>query len=411
MKIITTTIKKGSLMKRFMMLFAVACVVLSVVSNRAYAELDTQTTQEVHKAVDEYLALKQKTPGQNLDSFLGTVKGGRITIGGELEYEFVDAQNDAAETEPHFQLDKFVLHPKVYLSDDIYLDAQLYFKPHGKTYLNEFHLVFDNLPFCNAYLDIGQYERQIKTHANRTTEDYPLIGTAFYRDDEYAISLGGGSSRMYWSLLVGDGLELGGKQVAEDASYKIIHDNRKEEDFTGLSEFNANIGYRHDYGKVGKVDLLLYYVYKELSDNDIEFLMDLPDYNGGHNEDNGYRYGFGVDYQIAGLRLYGQYIAAKDGTLERHGWYVQPSYKFKVPNVKYFSSHELLVRYGELDVDIDNTLDNPYTWDRQKITIALITDIYKNIKLKVERYINQEDTGDDEDVDNDEFMAQLEVKF
>jgi hypothetical protein len=385
--------------------------VLTLGEDTALAALDPPTKQEIQQAVDEYLAKKRAEEGV-LDKLLPTLKGGKLRLSGELEYEYKDVENDedTDEPEPHLALDKFALYPRVYLKDNIYLDMQLYFQPHKKTYINEFHIMFKNTSCpVNSYIDLGLFERQIKDHSHRDSEGYPLIGTAFWRDDEYAVRMGGEWSFLYWSFLVGDGLELGEKQTAEDSSYKIIHDDRKEDSFTGLSEVVANLGYRNDYGDLGKVDLLLFYVYKELSDEDVDFLRAIPGY-GSSGYDNGYRCGLGADYRIMGLRLYGQYITAEDGWLKRSGWYIQPSYKLKLEQAEYFKACEILFRYGKLDVDLWPDPSNSYTWNREKITLALITDVYENIKLKTEYYINNEDTGD-EDVDNDELLVQLEVKF
>ncbi len=391
---------------RTLFFLSIAVILILILGNNtALAEL----TPEMKQEIDAYLK-KKPAEKDTLDKLLTTKRGGKFSLAGELEYEYKDVQHDGAEPEPHLALDKFVLQPRVYLRDNVYVDVQLYFQPHHKTYINEIHVMFKDIPYKYTYVDVGLYEREIKNHSHRTSEDYPLIGTAFWRDDEYAVSLGGKWKYLYGSLLAGDGLALGKKQTAEDSSYKIIHDNNREDDFNGLNEFNANLGYRNDYGKLGKVDVLLFYVYKELSDSDIEFLMDIPGYSGDTDDDSGYRYGFGADYSIGGLRLYGQYIEAGDGELERSGWYIQPSYKLKLAQRDSFNAFEILFRYGELNVDVPADVTDSLTWDRNKFTIALISDVYKNIKLKTEYYLNDEDTGG-EDVANDEFLAQLEVKF
>jgi len=42
--------------------------------------------------------------------------------------------------------------------------------------------------------------------------------------------------------------------------------------------------------------------------------------------------------------------------------------------------------------------------------LAVIIDILKDSKLKLEYYINDEDIGG-KDIDNNEFLMQLEIKF
>jgi len=398
--------------RKFWVLWGVVCLgLLWLRLDGAWAELDAQTKEDVRQAVDEYLAEKEASGGL-VDRWLPTLRGGKFSLGGEMELEFRDTENDReiAEAEPHLALDKLVLQPKVKVGDGVSLDAQLFFQPHKKAYVNEFHVLFADLP-CPvvSYLDLGQFEREIKNHAHRTTEDYPLIGTAFWRDDEYAVSVGGEWRFLYWSVMVGDGFKLAGAQPAEDKSYKLIQDDRKEAGFDGLQEVDFNLGYRNDYGRWGKVDVLGFYVSGELSREDVEFLQTLPGY-GMSGDDKMYRYGVGMDYRLGGWRLYGQYITAKDGRLERYGWYVQPSYKLKLPQAEYFYGYEFLLRYGELRVDLAPDPASSYTWDRDKITLALITDVYKQVKLKTEYYVNGEDTGDAA-VDNDELLVQLEVKF
>lgn len=57
-----------------------------------------------------------------------------------------------------------------------------------------------------------------------------------------------------------------------------------------------------------------------------------------------------------------------------------------------------------------SSLTDSLTWDRNQITLAVIIDILKDSKLKLEYYINDEDIGG-KDIDNNEFLMQLEIKF
>jgi len=115
-------------------------------------------------------------------------------------------------------------------------------------------------------------------------------------------------------------------------------------------------------------------------------------------------------YNLGGFEVQTQYISAKDGELERRGWYIQPLYKIPV-GAKYLKSVTPFFRYGELDTrKIPAVFSDPLTWDRQKVTLALIADLIDQVKLKFEYKMNDEDTGGGE-VDNDEFVGQLEMKF
>ena len=108
--------------------------------------------------------------------------------------------------------------------------------------------------------------------------------------------------------------------------------------------------------------------------------------------------------------MIGQYLKAKDGCLDRTGWFVQPSYKVTVPKWQRFNGYEFVYRYNDLDVDLPNDPADFLTWNRQQQIFALIISAYKNVKLKTEVFINDEDTGAD-DIENDEFLTQLEIKF
>lgn len=77
---------------------------------------------------------------------------------------------------------------------------------------------------------------------------------------------------------------------------------------------------------------------------------------------------------------------------------------------KFFTSVEPFIRYGCLNVDLPNVTANSLTWDREMTTLALLVNIVKNTKLKIEYYFNDEDTGG-ASVKNDEFLAQLEIMF
>ena len=112
---------------------------------------------------------------------------------------------------------------------------------------------------------------------------------------------------------------------------------------------------------------------------------------------------------IESLNLAGEYAQLKDGDLKRNGWYLQGSYKRKF-KWTYFCSFEPVIRYGQLDTDWAKSFAKPASWDREMLTVALITELAKNVKLKTEYYINDEKTGG-KGVNNDEFLMQLEFSF
>lgn len=352
-----------------------------------------------------------------------SVKGAKFELAGEIEWEFEDTTRDSKdggvdEREGHFQVDKMVLQPKIKFENHLKLSAQIYILE-GTASLNEVHAKFTDLDLPGKmWLDVGLYERWIKSHSKRTTEAYPLIGTAFWRDDANTVTVGGEYEDFYWMLSAGNGFSMANKQPAEDSSYKILHDNYSTSDFWRM-ESGVNLGFKHDLGKSGKIDVLAFYYTDELSNNDITALQGYVSstaftYTSDKRDKN--RVGGGIDYRIKNIRVYGQYIKAVDGKLDRAGWYAQVSCKHKFADRKSFTAIEPLIRIGRLDVDWENTRSNPETWDREKTTIALITDFCKNVKIKTEYYMNGEDTGKDpitgrDDVENNEWLMQLEIKF
>lgn len=362
-------------------------------------------------AVGCFLALGQPVRGE--DTGFLSAKGAEIDIKGELELELVETERGSGtyspkESETHFQLDKFVLQPVVKIGDNLKLDAQLYFKE-GGTKLNEVHTKFSGLA-GNTWLDVGLYERWTKDHYSRTTEGYPLIGTAFARDDALTVTWGGERGPLYWMLSAGNGYQVGTKQVAEDggSGQKIIKDGHSPNDFD-KPELGLNFGYVVELGG-GELDLLGSYYTDELSADDIAALSGyLPAYG---SPDNKTRIGFGAKYKIGGWKVSAQYIDAEDGHLERDGYAVEIARKIKFEGRDWFTGITPVVSYGELDIgapyDQDPAL--PESWDRDKTIVALIVDLYKNTKIKAEYYLNGEDTGGAE-LDNNEILVQLEVKF
>ena len=119
----------------------------------------------------------------------------------------------------------------------------------------------------------------------------------------------------------------------------------------------------------------------------------------------------GAKYKIGGSTLYGAYINAEDGALGRSTWVAEASHHIKFnTDREWFTGLEPVISYSDYDVRNDKAVDSPWSWDREKWIFAAIVDFYKNTKLKIEYYVNDEGTGGSE-VSNDELLVQLEVKF
>ncbi len=95
--------------------------------------------------------------------------------------------------------------------------------------------------------------------------------------------------------------------------------------------------------------------------------------------------------------------------MDRDGWYVQPSYKYSL-GYNRLTAVVFLLRYEDYNVDLTKNPTDSRTWDRQATTVALIASIVKGVKVKTEYYFNDEKTGGP-DVDNNELLVQLEIKF
>ncbi|MDY7031846.1 MAG: hypothetical protein SVY10_08045 [Thermodesulfobacteriota bacterium] len=358
----------------------------------------------------KYQELKEKAEKEKKKGMLSK-EGWNLTFSGSLEFEYVDTQSDAEiDTEdPHVQLDKFTLTPKI--SSDMHnISLWAEFEGHSEaddgTFVCAFEAAWDKLPL-NSKLSLGLLPRMHRT--SRGTEVYPMIGTATWRYESYQIRWLGKHDPVYWGLSFGEGLRLGTKQVSEDSSYKMFRDNKNTGEKMDHHEVGLMLGATPEFGEKTSLDVVGFGYFGELSQDDIDELADeLPTYDS--DDDDQTRIGGRVTLKYTNLKVVGEVASMTDGKLDRDGWYLQCSYKFKTGNKKYFSSVEPLVRYGKLDVDWDKSFDDSATWDREMTVLALITEVAKNVKLKTEYYMNDEDTGNGE-VDNDEFLAQVQFKF
>ncbi len=337
----------------------------------------------------------------------------KIEWHGEIEWEFVDTGKDVStgEAEPHFQLDKIRLEPEIQITENIRFEADLDFAE-SEVDPDEFYFIFKNLLPFNTTLQIGKDDRFFK--ANHLTERYPLIANAFWRDEEVGFLLESEFETFYTALAWGQGTELDLRPTGEDDSvsdaYSVLHDDHRKSAWNGIKQVSAGIGIKKELDDLGEIDVLVFGLYDHLSAADIAVLKANLNSYGVETHDQ-YRAGVNLEYERENFHFFGQFIDAKDGQLERYAWFVQPSYKFELPfGWKYINDHRLLFRYGALVVDSPKTFDKPVSWDREEFTFAVITDIVENFKLKTEYTIEKETTGAG-DIDNNEFVMQLEYEF
>ena len=84
--------------------------------------------------------------------------------------------------------------------------------------------------------------------------------------------------------------------------------------------------------------------------------------------------------------------------------------------ITYLNGLEFLYRFNVLNVKepglADNISTSSFTWDRQTHSVAFNIHIAEGALLRNEFHLNLEETGGSpKDVDNNEFLAQLEIRF
>jgi hypothetical protein len=358
-----------------------------------------------------------------------------IDVRGEIEIEYVHTQQEkdspAGETDRppgYFQLDFAALDLRARLAENILGRFEARFTPEEPLDVQQAHLRVEDLPL-GGFLKLGLTQRLMKPR--RRTEVYPLAGAAFWKGQDIGVFAG-----IDWRFLrlprtgedAGDDLSLalvlegsltngspvGNRRIGEDRSFRIIG----YEEQNGDANSSRQLGYQA--GLKGKIaDLLRFQVMtfgyrSRLSDDDLTFLSGVSGY-GNQTSHRNYFVGGSAGLRLAGLRVYSQVCNGRVGLLGRAAWYVQGSYKLDLPRIevggtRVLEAVEPLVRYGVLDLDIEQDPSDSLTWDRDQWTLALLVDVVDGVELQVEYTINGEETGGSE-VANDELVIQLEIQF
>ncbi|MBI4231065.1 MAG: hypothetical protein HY608_09555 [Planctomycetes bacterium] len=400
-------------------------------------------------SIEERLARLEEMASRSGGGFL-SAKGDWFSLGGEVEFEYIDAQfepaqDSSASDSPFVHIDKWVLYPKVTLSDDVSMTGEIEFTPTAAR-VEEWHVTFGGFPW-GSWLRVGFDERFSKANgefdmANRLTEDYPMIGTAWWRDEEYAVTWGGKVSpkdlawlqSVGWRLTWGDGLELNERQQTENDTYEITHDDDQAADtLKEKNEVGAGLVFGFDpIHETYKFDVAVWSYHSNLNRDEQARLRAITGYtailepeaapsNGAPLVDETQeRFGIRSTHVYRGVTVTGEYATAEDGKLDRHGEYLQGAYKFRFDPLwrRYLTSVEPVVRVERYTVEnLPRSFSHAETWDREKTTLAALVGVAHGTMLKIEHYDNEERTGGDDDVltpsdpHNDEWMIQLEVKF
>lgn len=332
----------------------------------------------------------------------------------ELEYEDVENEVDSPagrtqEPQGYMEVDKFVLEPILRFDEKTTLRSELQFE-FDKTFLRRSYVTFDDL-FLNSALSIGLNCRFIRP--SRKTETYPIIGTAYWRDDGFAFTLNGEKAPVYWYFSIGNGFNLNASKINEDNSFFIIHDDRNGGPRNDTRETGLGLGVEKELGKSGKVNALAFYYDDKLTKNEVLFMQGVSGY-GVSEEDKRTRSGFSIDYANGPFDFFTQYIMSVDGKLDRSGYFVQASYDFDFSKMESFKflpdKATVLIRYNSYDVDMDKDPVDSLTWDRQALTVAGLIPLDEFMTLKVEYNFNDESTGD-LPIDNDEVLLQINIYY
>lgn len=421
----------------------------------------------------EVESAKKAARAETLLTFLGE----RFSLGGKAEFQLVDSQaerntvvGNTDNPEPRFAIDVFRLSPRIDINRELALRGQVDFLPErGRARLKELtvrHRV-RLAKWLRSDVQLGLDDRFIRM--GRDTENYPLVGNAFWRDESFALISrlrigdpdgGGGGEEapaafdfaenpgevsLFFS--VGNGHTLDTNEVGFDTAgfNDLIQDDRDVGDSLSIREIGAGVGYRRNFQSLGEAQVLGFFYDDELNTDSIDFLQNdltirdaLGSAVAGYGDSNvskSHRYGVNAVYFLPasvlygelidtrrrdGLTLQGQWIQGDDGRLRRDGWFVQASYRFSFPNPllfeRYLRSVEPVVRFSELNTNIAPDPRLPGTWDREELLVGAIVDIVRNVLLKVEYTLYDEDTGagavpGPSDVANNELSVLLQVRF
>ncbi len=335
-----------------------------------------------------------------------------VTIGGEVEMEFVDVEGPGGFTNqdltvqkvktrsPHMRIDKAILSARVNYSENLYYHVEFRFGDQDANV--DKHYARLTVPTINTQFELGKNKPMIET--KRQTEGYPLIGTAYWKAREYHLT-GltdydlGDNVQLFTGLSFAMKRPLGTDDAAEDKSFKMMvyddHLNKNGNTF----EYGVMAGLKA-FGFTGQG---WYYTSELIDDFDWKIqLGGLPGYDniadqyndGEQNDLTHFWYGGRINFDRWNTHLRAEYISSEDGLLPRDGYYVEGSYRFNEPKFLPVKNIEPIVRYGALNIYRHETvLGDPETWDREMTTFGLLTRINDNISVKIEYYILDEVTG------------------
>jgi hypothetical protein len=367
-----------------------------------------------------------------------------VDVGGEIEIEYVDVQaerHSGADVTEHpegrVQIDFAAITVKASLARGVFGRFEARFRPAEPVDVQEAIFRVQGLPL-EGFTQVGWDSRIVKPR--RKTESYPLAGTAFWKGKELGLQVG-----IEWEFFehrreaevelegvaekkpgkeislalvvegsVGNGMALGKRPIGEDPSFRMLGFEEVNLDWNQSKEAGLSLGLKGRLFSKLRFDLSAFAYASMLSEQDRQILWDLPGYGSWESRDHWF-FGYSARFRYEGATLFAHFCKGRLGRLGRGAWYVQGSYEFEWKGfdfleTRFFRSVEPVFRYGALDLDMIHDPADPLTWNRDRITLALLIGIVKTASLKLEYNLNGETTGGDE-VRNDEFVALVEVRF
>ena len=251
-----------------------------------------------------------------------SLRGAKLEIGGELELEIIDSERDGrtmtdsagdaikgTNNNNPFQrmsLDKIVITPKVRFDSDILFKADIEFGPDKPVKLDEAWIKISGLPL-NSWITFGQEDSFI--HVSRKTESYPILGHAFWQDEDLGVFAGGTQGPVYWRFSVTNGRRLADRQAGEDDVFPITTDDDDNGENNGNKQIGIGLGLNHAFKAGHSINLLPFWYTADLSSKDVSYLNKITNYTGG-SDDTQSRYGVNLDYVLGGFSFFSQYLMA-----------------------------------------------------------------------------------------------------
>jgi len=370
-----------------MALFAFACGPLRAQDEAGPDELSRETLEqrllELEKRLEE-LEDDTKTPGKKkskkkekpfFSDGIATVGGAEIKIGGKIELNLIDAQAERSpfptdNPDTYLDFDRIRLEPELDIGRGLSFHSQLdFFADEGDTLVKEGTVVHRWRPrgadgkklwWFRSHTQIGMDDRFIhRGPGRRVSESYPLVGTAYWRDEEIALMWIGTLGRKrgnpreepkevgdYWaprkeltnstsyhafdfegnpgeltlSFSLGDGYTLDGKSVNKDRSniQEVLQDDRESSTGLSLNEIGLGVGYERDFNWLGEIGLQVFYYTGDLNSESVRVLQqELTSFDatgtvitGGYGlsqDDNYHRAGVSLDYHIEAFHFFDRY--------------------------------------------------------------------------------------------------------